>query len=70
MILDVKVSDRVLPRFHSGKGSRSRFGKQSSFPEKERDLFFGVLLSELEMKAFHLNNCLGLSNAAESSGSG
>jgi hypothetical protein len=68
--LDTKVSDRALTRFRSGKGSRSGFGKLPGFPEKEKDLFFGELLAELEMKAFRLNNCSGLSNAAESSGSG
>jgi hypothetical protein len=70
MSLDTKVSDRVLTRFRSGKGSRSIFVSYLVLREKERDLFFGVLLAELEMKAFRLNNCSGLSNAAEGSGSG
>ena len=70
MSLDAKASDRVLPRFRSGKGSRSRSDKLSGFPEKEKDLLFGVLLAELEMEAFFLNNFLGLSKAAESFGFG
>jgi hypothetical protein len=68
--LDAKVSDRVLPRFGSGKGSRSTLDKLSGFPEEEKDLLFGVLLAELEMEAFCLNNFSGLSKAAESFGFG
>jgi hypothetical protein len=70
MSLDTKVLDRALTRFRSGKGSRSRFGKLSGFPEKEKDLFFRVLLAEMETKVFRLNNFSGLSTAAEGSGSG
>ena len=70
MILDAKASDLVLPRFRSGKGSRSRLDKLSGFPEKEKDFLFGVLLAELEMEAFCLNNFSGLSKAAESFGFG
>jgi hypothetical protein len=68
--LDAKASDRVLPRFCGGKGSRSRLDKLSSFLEKEKDLLFGVLLVELEMEALCLNNFSGLSKAAESFGFG
>jgi hypothetical protein len=68
--LDAKASDLVLPRFRSGKGSRSRLDKLSGFPEKEKVLLFGVLLAELEMKALCLNNFSGLSKAAESFGFG
>ena len=68
--LEAKASDRVLPRFRSGKGSRSRLDKLSGFLKEEKDLLFGVLLAELEMKAFRLNNFSGLSKAAESFGFG
>jgi hypothetical protein len=68
--LDTKVSDRALAKFRNGKGSRSRLCELSGSSEKERDLFFGVPLAEPETKVFRLNNCSGLSNAAEGSGSG
>ena len=70
MNLDTKVSDRVLAKFHNRKGSRSRLCELSGPSEKERDLLFGVPLAETEMKVFCLNNCSGVSNVAEGSGSG
>ena len=68
MSLDTKVSDRALAKFHNGKGSR--LCELSGSSEKERDLFFGVPLVELETKVFCLNNCSGLSNTVEGSRSG